>query len=110
MMLISLAPMRENCKVRGMGVADMVSVSMFDLSCRIFSLVDTPNFCSSSMMSSPMSFHFTVLPMSLWVPMMMSMRPAASSSRISRVFFALLALDRYSTLTGRLRSRSEKVW
>ena len=58
-MLISRAPISENCKVRGIGVADIVSVSTFVLSLRSFSFVETPNFCSSSMISSPKSCHFT---------------------------------------------------
>ena len=92
--LMSRAPINENCNVRGMGVADMVSVSTLVLSVRSFSLVDTPNFCSSSMISSPKSCHFTVFPISLCVPMMMSILPAARSSSTCRVCFAERARDK----------------
>ena len=93
-MLMSRAPISENCSVRGMGVALIVSVSTFTFILRSFSFTATPNFCSSSMMSSPKSRNFTVLPMSLCVPMMMSILPSARSARISFVFFALRALER----------------
>ena len=48
MMLMSRAPISENCSVRGIGVADMVSVSTLVFSVRSFSFVETPNFCSTS--------------------------------------------------------------
>ena len=94
MMLMSLAPMSENCSVLGMGVADRVSVSTLVFSWRSFSFVATPNFCSSSMISSPRSFHFTDLPMSLWVPTRMSILPAAKSSVTCRVCLVVRARDR----------------
>ena len=72
MTLKSRAPSSENCKVRGIGVAVRVSTSTLVRSDLSFSLTATPNFCSSSMMSSPRSFHMTCLPTSLWVPMRMS--------------------------------------
>ena len=94
MMLRSRAPTNENCSVRGMGVADMVSVSTFTFTWRSFSLVLTPNFCSSSMMSSPKSLNFTCLPISLCVPMRMSTLPSLRSFSNSFVCFALRALVR----------------
>ena len=75
----SLAPMSENCSVRGMGVAVSVRVSTLVRICLSFSLTETPNFCSSSMMSSPRSLNFTLLPTSLCVPMMMSVLPSSRS-------------------------------
>ena len=94
MMLMSRAPMSENCNVRGMGVADMVSVSTLVLSLRNFSFVATPNFCSSSMMSSPRSFHTTLLPMSLCVPTKMSTLPSFRSSSTCFVCFVVRARER----------------
>lgn len=110
MMLMSRAPMSENCNVRGIGVADMVSVSTLVFIWRSFSFTATPNFCSSSIISRPRSFHFTCLPMSLWVPMSMSMRPCARSSSTCRVCLVERARERYSTLTGSSLSLLRKVW
>ena len=98
MILMSRAPINENCSVRGMGVAVMVSVSTLVFILRSFSFVETPNFCSSSMISSPRSLNFTVFPMSLCVPIMISIFPSSRSLRISLVFLALLALDRPAPL------------
>ena len=47
------------------GVADIVRVSILVRSVRSRSFVDTPNFCSSSMIRSPRSFHLTFLLISL---------------------------------------------
>ena len=91
MVLMSRAPTSENWSVRGMGVADMVRVSMLVFSWRSFSFVATPNFCSSSMMSSPMSLNLTDLPISLCVPTIMSIFPSAKSANTSRVCLALRA-------------------
>ena len=91
MTLRSRAPNNENCKVRGMGVADIVSVSTLVFICRSFSLADTPNFCSSSIMSRPKSLNFTFLPMSFCVPIRMSILPSARSFSKAVVCFAVLA-------------------
>ena len=93
-MLMSLAPINENWRVRGMGVADMVSVSTLTFILRSFSFVATPNFCSSSIMSSPKSLNFTLFPMSLCVPTMMSTLPSARSASTSFVFLGLRARDK----------------
>ena len=92
--------MSENCSVLGMGVADIVSVSIFVFSCLSFSFTATPNFCSSSMTSSPRSFHFTFLPINLCVPTRISIFPSSRSASICFVCFAERALERYSTRTG----------
>ena len=100
--------MSENCSVRGMGVAVSVSVSTETLISVSFSLAATPNFCSSSMMSSPRSRKTTCRPSILCVPIRMSIFPAARSAHIcftSRDDFVRL---RYSTRTGKSRSRSMK--
>ena len=54
--------MRENCRVRGIGVALMVSVSTFTFSCFSFSFTATPNFCSSSTIRVLEVFKFHTLP------------------------------------------------
>ena len=76
----SLAPMRLNCRVRGIGVAVKVNVSTLSLMVLSFSLTPTPNFCSSSTIRSPRSFHCTALPTKEWVPMQISIFPWASFS------------------------------
>ena len=50
-------PISENCNVLGIGVAVIVSVSILLFSCFSFSLVDTPNFCSSSIINRPRSLN-----------------------------------------------------
>ena len=92
MMLRSRAPTNENCRVRGIGVALMVSVSTFTFICFSFSLVATPNFCSSSMISSPRSLNFTCLPISLCVPTTISTLPSSKSLSRAVICLALLAL------------------
>ena len=71
-----------------MGVAVSVSVSTETLIRVSFSLAATPNFCSSSMISSPRSRKTTCLPSILCVPIRMSIFPAARSAQISRTSFA----------------------
>ena len=91
-----------------MGVAVRVSVSTFTLICVSFSLAATPNFCSSSIISSPRSRNRTDLPSILWVPIRMSIFPSASSATmrlVSRVDFVRF---RYSIRTGKSRRRDEK--
>ena len=90
--------------------AVIVSVSTFTFMARSFSFVDTPNFCSSSMIRSPRSLNCTCLPISLCVPMMISTLPALRSSNTSLVSLAERARVRYSTLTGNSFSREENVW
>ncbi|EJX09449.1 hypothetical protein EVA_02439 [gut metagenome] len=57
----------------------MVSVSTFTFTCFKRSLTATPNFCSSSMISNPKSFHLTVFPINLCVPTRISIFPSANS-------------------------------
>ena len=72
MMLMSRAPIMENCSVLGIGVAVSVRVSTLVCNCFSFSLAETPNFCSSSMMSRPKSLKTMFLPMMLCVPIIIS--------------------------------------
>ena len=75
--------------VRGMGVADSVSISTPMKASFSFSLCLTPKRCSSSMMTSPRSWNFTSLDSSRWVPITMSTVP---SFRPCSVSFCSLAL------------------
>ena len=61
MILRSLAPIKLNCKVRGMGVAVSVNESTVVLSCFNFSFAATPNFCSSSMIINAQVFKLYML-------------------------------------------------
>ena len=61
----SLAFIKLNCKVLGIGVAVRVNVSTLFFSVLSLSFTETPNFCSSSIISSPKSLNVTSLPISL---------------------------------------------
>ena len=89
--LKSRAPISENCKVRGIGVALIVRVSTFVFISFSFSFTLTPNFCSSSTISSPRSRNFTVLPINLCVPIRMSIFPSAKSASSCFTSFGLRA-------------------
>ena len=54
----SLAPISENCKVLGIGVAVIDKISTFSFFSFILSFTLTPNFCSSSIIRSPRSLKF----------------------------------------------------
>ena len=86
--------------VRGIGVAVMVRISIsarIDLS---VSFCRTPKRCSSSIMASPRFLNFILFWMSAWVPMTISMVPAASLSMTSACSFFVLNRDMESTTTG----------
>ena len=87
-MLKSLAPINENCNVRGIGVAVKVSVSTVARSVLSLSLTETPNFCSSSMIINPKSLNFTRSAAMAWVPMSMSISPLATFFKVSVVCLA----------------------
>ena len=105
----SLAPRRENCSVRGIGVAVRVRVSTESLSCLRRSFAATPNFCSSSIMSSPRSLNCISLLRSLWVPITISVFPLLRFSEICLISFAVLRRLIYSILHGKSLSLLLKV-
>ena len=86
----SLADIRENCSVLGIGVAVNVNVSTLDLIVFSLSFTLTPNFCSSSTISRPKSRNFTSLPTSRCVPIMISTFPSAKFCKVSFCCFAVL--------------------
>ncbi len=94
MMDKSLAPISEKCNVRGIGVAVSVSVSTLARICFSFSLVLTPNFCSSSIIIRPRSLNFTSLLTKRCVPMIISTLPFFRFSSVS--FICLLLLKRFT--------------
>jgi hypothetical protein len=80
----SLAPIKEKCRVLGMGVAVRVSVSTFRRNSFNLSFALTPNFCSSSMINRPRSLNLIFLLSNLWVPMIISSLPSPSLSSVLR--------------------------
>jgi len=96
----SRAPISENCRVRGMGVAVSVSVSTFALRVLSFSFTETPNRCSSSIISRPRSLNLISLPTSLCVPIIISIFPPARSAMILFCSAGFLCRLRYSMLHG----------
>lgn len=58
----SRALIKENCRVRGIGVAVVVKVSIFTFSYRSFFLTDILSFCSPSMISKSRSLKRMSLP------------------------------------------------
>ena len=76
--LMSRSPSSDICRVRGIGVADMVSTSTSLRSCFSRSLWRTPKRCSSSTMTSPRLLNFTSFDSRRCVPIAMSSSPASS--------------------------------
>ena len=105
----SRMPLMAMFSVRGMGVAERVSMSTpmkFSLS---FSLCFTPKRCSSSMMTRPRSWNFTSLDSSRWVPTTMSTLPACRPRRVSFCCFVVRKRDIISTFTGKASMRERMV-
>ncbi|MNY53333.1 hypothetical protein D3C86_1890790 [compost metagenome] len=90
--LRSRAPIREKCKVRGIGVAVNVKESTLARNSFNFSFTETPNFCSSSIIINPKSLNLTSLLTNLCVPMMISILPSANLAKVSLICFAVLNL------------------
>ena len=105
----SLAPINENCNVRGIGVAVIVKVSTLDFICFNFSFTATPNFCSSSIISKPKSLNCISLPTMRCVPISISTFPSFRSFRTSLICPADRALLIYSTRQGKSLSLSLNV-
>ncbi len=83
MILKSLAPIKLNCNVLGIGVAVSVRQSIFVLKVFIFSLCATPNFCSSSITNNPRSLNFTSFDNKPCVPIIISILPSSSLWNVS---------------------------
>ena len=98
-------PLMAMFKVRGMGVAERVSMSTpmkFSFS---FSLCLTPKRCSSSMMTRPRSWNRTSLESRRWVPMTMSTLPACRPRRVSFCCLAVRKRESSPTFTGNASMR-----
>ena len=105
----SRMPLMAMFNVRGMGVADRVSISTpmkFSFS---FSLCFTPKRCSSSMMTRPRSWNFTSLDSSRWVPTTISTLPACKPRRVSFCCLAVRKRDSIPIFTGKASMRESRV-
>src|ERR1039458_8759913 len=85
----SRRPNNDMCSVRGMGVALMATASTPLQISLSRSLCLTPKRCSSSMMTSPRSFHSTSFEKSRCVPTTRSTLPSAMSTSTALISFAV---------------------
>ncbi len=106
---ISRMPVTAISRVRGIGVADMVSTSTFARSFFSCSLCSTPKRCSSSTMTRPRSLNFVSEENRRWVPMTTSTAPSFSPSRTALASVSVWKRDSARTFTGNCAYRSENV-
>ncbi len=106
---ISRMPVIAISRVRGIGVADMLSTSTDVRSRFICSLCSTPKRCSSSTMISPRSFIRMSGFSSRWVPTTMSTDPSWSPAITSRASASVWNRDSPLRTTGKPLIRSENV-
>lgn len=97
---ISRMPVTAISRVRGIGVADIVSTSTLARSFFSCSLCSTPKRCSSSTMTRPRSLNLVSCENSRCVPMTMSTEPSLSPSRVALDSVSLWKRDSAFTLTG----------
>ena len=106
----SLIPVRLISSVRGIGVAVSVRTSTLLFKDFIFSLWDTPNRCSSSIISKPRSLYSMSSDRSRCVPITRSTSPSLTLEMISLASFWAMNLLSTSTFMGKGLSLSVKVW
>ncbi len=97
---ISRMPVTAISRVRGIGVADIVSTSTLARSFFSCSLCSTPKRCSSSTMTRPRSLNLVSCENSRWVPMTTSTEPSLSPSSVAFDSVSLWKRDSAFTLTG----------
>ena len=100
--------MRARYSVRGMGVALRVSTSTVRRSSLNCSLCFTPNFCSSSTITSPRSLKTISAETIRWVPMTISTAPTAAASMTTFCCLAVRKRLINSIRTGYSAMRSRK--
>ena len=88
----SLAAIKLNCKVLGIGVAVNVKVSTFSFKVFSLSFTATPNFCSSSIIKSPKFLNCKRLFVNWCVPIIISIEPSFTPFMASVFCFAVLNL------------------
>ena len=106
----SRKPDSDIFKVRGIGVAVMVSISTLARSFFICSLSRTPKRCSSSIITSPRFLNSTSSCNSLCVPITISMLPAAKASKVLLLSLPVLKRDNDSMRNGQSAKRSRKLF
>ena len=97
---MSRMPTMDMWRVRGMGVAESVSTSIWVFMCLMISLCWTPKRCSSSTISRPRSLNFTSLARMRCVPIRMSIFPAAARWRMSFCSLGVRKRESTSQVTG----------
>ena len=98
-------PINENCNA-GWGGCD--GVSTFTFSCFSFSLVDTPNFCSSSIINKPKSLNATSLPTKRCVPTSISILPSFNSDKMTFLFFSCASTTQIIYFARKIRQSLAK--
>ncbi len=106
---ISRMPVTAISRVRGMGVADMVSTSTLARSFFSCSLCSTPNRCSSSTMTRPRSLNLVSEENSRCVPMTTSTEPSRRPSSVAFASVSVWKRDSAFTTTGNCAYRSLNV-
>ena len=106
----SRKPDSDIFKVRGIGVAVMVSISTLARSFFICSLSRTPNRCSSSIITKPRFLNATSSWSNLCVPITISILPLARAAKALLVSLPVLKRDKDSILKGQSAKRSRKLF
>ena len=109
MVLMSRMPLMAMFRVRGMGVADRVSMSTPMKASFSFSLCLTPKRCSSSMMTSPRSWNLMSSLSSRWVPTTMSTVPERRPLMVSSCCFLVRKRDKRPSLMGNASIRASML-
>ena len=86
---ISLMPVKDISKVRGIGVAVIVKKSTFVFKAFRCSLCSTPNLCSSSITTKPKSLNLTSEVNKRCVPITTSTVPSAIPASVSFISLVL---------------------
>ena len=110
MVLMSRRPLMAMLSVRGMGVAESVSISTPKNASFSFSLCFTPKRCSSSTMTRPRSLNFTSFCKRRCVPTTRSTVPSARPRKVARICFCVAKRDNSPILTGKACMRAAAVW
>jgi len=97
---ISRMPVTAISRVRGIGVADIVSTSTFARICLRCSLCSTPKRCSSSTITRPRSLNLVSFANSRWVPITTSTEPSARPRITSVDSFSVWKRERALITTG----------
>jgi hypothetical protein len=98
-------PLRAILRLRGIGVADKASTSIFPRTFFILSLSFTQNLCSSSMTNTHKSLNTTSSLSNLCVHITKSILPFFNFSNVSATFLAVSKRVRTHMLNGNIEKR-----